>query len=89
MNLPRPEAGVNLPWHGFFASGTVCSCGSVVEQKSSRGLQPLSVADTVVKPMLWVARQQPDATGHVNQFVLKRADNIVRTLLGAAEQTPG
>jgi hypothetical protein len=46
---------------------------------------PLSVADTVMKPILWVARQQPEWVGGVDKRVEKRADDIVRSLVAAAQ----
>jgi hypothetical protein len=46
---------------------------------------PLSVADTVAKPMLWMARQQPDSAGAVDQRVVSRANDIVHLLVDAAD----
>jgi hypothetical protein len=46
---------------------------------------PLSVADTVAKPMLWMARQQPDSVGAVDPRVVSRANDIVHMLVNAAE----
>jgi hypothetical protein len=46
---------------------------------------PLSVSDTVLKPILWVARQQPEWVGGVDKRVEQRADDIVRSLVAAAE----
>jgi hypothetical protein len=46
---------------------------------------PLSMADTVIKPILWVARQQPEWVGGVDKRVEKRADDIVRSLMAAAQ----
>jgi hypothetical protein len=68
---------------------TVVVNQSATSEDSPAAPAPLSVAETVVKPILWVARQQPEWVGGVDKRVVKRADEIVRTLVSAAEQTRG
>lgn len=49
----------------------------------------LSFLDTSIKPALWLARQQPNAAGHVDPLVVARADALVKRLMNASKSTLG
>lgn len=45
---------------------------------------PLTLADTAIRPLAWLARQQPDEPGKVDPAVVERANQIVQLLKAAA-----
>ena len=51
--------------------------------------QPLSVGKTLIAPALWIARQQPQLHGPVNDEVTARAVDIAHRLMVAATATHG
>jgi hypothetical protein len=74
-------------WHAasVYQQVTVVVNQSVGSLDSPVAPAPLSVADTVAKPMLWMARQQPDSAGAVDPRVVIRANDIVHMLVSAAD----
>lgn len=50
---------------------------------------PLSLLDTSLKPALWVARQQPDASGQVDELVTRRATEVVNRVVGSTTEDAG
>lgn len=67
---------------------TVIVDQSVEQAGTPADPQPLSVKNTVIDPMLWIARQQPEASGKVDESVTDRAAAIVATLIAAGNTTP-
>ncbi|MHC9295400.1 hypothetical protein ACRCUN_23305 [Mycobacterium sp. LTG2003] len=61
----------------------------VVNQNSSSSdspaaPRPLTLGDTIVSPTLWLTRQQPSASGGVDEIVLQRAEQVARVITAAA-----
>jgi hypothetical protein len=51
--------------------------------------QAVSFLDTSIRPMLWLARQQPDGNGQVDPLVVDRADHVIDLLVSSSVADPG
>jgi hypothetical protein len=73
-------------------SATVQRVTVIVNQGQSEVRAPpnprsLSLQNTVIEPLLWIARQQPDSLGDVDNLTVRRAGDIARRLLSAGSST--
>jgi hypothetical protein len=48
---------------------------------------PLSFLDASLRPAMWIARQQPDVSGQVDELVTRRADDVVKRLVATGSGT--
>lgn len=49
----------------------------------------LSFLDTSIRPVLWLARQQPDGNGQVDPLVVERADHVIDLLVDSSVAEAG
>lgn len=67
--------------------GTAYQRVTVIVNQTAGSDQPppapaaLSLIDTSIKPALWIARQQPDGSGHVDTRVVARAAEVIGLLV--------
>lgn len=82
--------GAQGDWYAVtwvWRTGEVSQRVTVIVSQTIRGDQappppaPLTLVDTAVRPVMWVARQQPDAISRVDPLVSQRADALVRLLV--------
>jgi len=75
-----------VTWDWRLPSGmqrvTVIVSQSIDGQQTPPAPRPFTVHDVSLRPTLWVARQQPDETGRVDETVLQRAAEVVRAVSG-------
>ena len=70
---------------GAFQQVTVVVNQSRADQRPPPDPRPLSLQSTLIQPALWIGRQQPDASGGVDDVVVRRAGDIAYRLLSAGE----
>ncbi|TRW82706.1 hypothetical protein FK535_12115 [Mycolicibacterium sp. 018/SC-01/001] len=85
-NADAVTSGADTPWYAVtwtWTSGPVHQRITVIVSQSLTGSipppapAPLSLPDTSVRPLLWLARQQPDDTGGIDDLVAARVRTVV------------
>ncbi|MEH3139179.1 MAG: hypothetical protein PGN37_03165 [Mycobacterium kyogaense] len=92
-NADAVTTGAEAPWYAVtwtWASGAVYQRITVIVSQSLTGTipppapAPLSLPAASVRPLMWLARQQPDDTGQIDELVLGRARAVVDQVNAAA-----
>ncbi|MHA0285283.1 hypothetical protein ACXYX3_02415 [Mycobacterium sp. C3-094] len=92
-NADAVTTGVDAPWYAVtwtWSSGTLHQRITVIVSQSLSGTipppapAPLSLPDTSVRPLLWLARQQPDDSGGIDELVQMRARAVIDQVTAAA-----
>ncbi|MBX7454798.1 hypothetical protein GR927_43025 [Mycolicibacterium sp. 3033] len=83
--------GADAPWYAVtwaWTSGTLHQRITVLVSQSLTGAlpppAPLSLPGTSVRPLLWLARQQPDDCGEIDELVAGRARAVIDQVTAAA-----
>ena len=90
-NADSVTTGAEAPWYAVtwtWTSGTLYQRITVIVSQSLTGAvpppTPLSMPAASVRPLLWLARQQPDDTGDVDELVAVRARAVVAQVAAVA-----
>lgn len=89
-NADAATDGAVVDWYAVtwvWQSGTASQRVTVIVNQTAGSDQPppapapLSLLDTSIKPALWIARQQPDDGGQVDELVAQRAATVINLLV--------
>lgn len=75
--------GLTWVWRSASIFQQVTVVVSQSEHRTPPEPRPLTLENTMIQPLLWIARQQPDSVGVVNGAVVQRADEIARQIIAA------